>query len=81
MSLIALVLLQFLLGSLQILKYPDRSISLAEWRKVPQVALPVRPLQKEKKPKCCLLAKLPIPDLLLQIAGRAHKAMSAPKEI
>ncbi len=47
---------------------------------VPQVALPVRPLQKERKPKCCLRAKSPKLDQLQRIAGRAHKAMSAPRE-
>lgn len=73
-------LLQFRSGSLQILKCPDRSNSSAEWRKVPQVALPVRQLQIERKPKCCLQAKLPRLALEPKMMNKVHTAMSEPKE-
>ena len=66
---LVLALPQFLPGSLQILECPDKSNSLVEWRRVPQVALPARQLQIERKPKCCLRAKSPKLDQLQRIAG------------
>lgn len=78
---LVLALPKFLSGSLPILKCPDKSNSLAEWKKVPQVALPVRQLQIERKPKCCLQAKLPRLDLEPKMMNKVHTAMSKPKEI